>query len=115
MHVLIYIMYRRRVEYDLVEDPNEEVSDEELVSLIQQIREDAPFSGVQMLCGSLRARGVKVTRDRVRSLLRSIDPLGGARRWPAGLIRRQPYSVARPNSLWHIGKCTLEARADLPR
>ena len=57
-----------------------------------------------MVCGSLRAKGVKVTRERVRNILRSTDPLGSVRRWPLGLIRRQPYSVAGPNSLWHIGK-----------
>ena len=57
-----------------------------------------------MVCGSLRAKGVKVTRDRVRNILRSTDPLGSARRWPLSTIRRQPYSVAGPNSLWHIGK-----------
>ena len=44
----------------------------------------------------LGAKGVKVTRDR--------DPIGVALRWPAGATRRQPYSVAGPNSLWHIGK-----------
>ena len=54
-----------------------------------------------MVCGSLRANGVKVTRERVRNVLRSTDPFG---RWPLGLVRRQPYSVAGPNSLWHIGK-----------
>ena len=56
-----------------------------------------------MICGSLRAKGIKVTRERVRNI-RSIDPLGGARRWPLGLVRREPYFVAGPNPLWYIGK-----------
>lgn len=64
-----------------------------------------------MMWGSLRSRGVKVSRERIRSALQSIDPLSRALRWPAGLTRRQPYSVAGPNSLWHIGKyhnyCTI--------
>jgi hypothetical protein len=91
------------VEFGLLEEPSNVVSDAELETTIREIREDAPYSGVQMVCGSLRMRGVKVTRERVRFALRSIDPISGARRWPANIIRRRPYSVPGPNSLWHIG------------
>lgn len=84
-------------------DPNTEVSDEELTSVIKSIQENTPFSGVSMICGSLRARGIRVTRERVRTILRNIDPLSSALRWPAGATKRRPYSVAGPNSLWHIG------------
>ena len=61
-----------------------------------------------LVCGSLLANGVKVTRERVRSTLKSIDPLGGLRRFPAGLVRRNQYSVVGPNSLWHIGKLGVD-------
>lgn len=74
-----------------------------MASLIQEIKEDMPFSGVSMMYGSLRSRGIKVTRERVRSAMRSVDPLSSASRWPAGMTKRRPYSVAGPNSLWHIG------------
>ena len=84
-------------------DPTCEISDEDLTSLIKQIRQDTPYSGVSMMYGSLRARGLKVARERIRSTLRAIDPLSSALRWPAGLTKRRPYSVAGPNSLWHIG------------
>ena len=57
-----------------------------------------------MIWGSLRSRGIKVTRERVRSILREIDPFGSAMRWPSILTRRHPYSVPGPNSLWHVGK-----------
>ena len=102
LYRLLYLC-RRRIEYGLSTDADSEVNDEELTSLIELIRQDAPYSGVSMMCGSLRARGIKVTRERVRSTLRSIDPLSVALRWPAGATRRRPYSVAGPNSLWHIG------------
>lgn len=92
------------MEFGLLEEPSDTVvTDAELETVIREIRQDAPFSGVQMMCGSLRMRGIKVTRERVRSALRSIDPISGARRWPANIIRRRPYSVPGPNSLWHIG------------
>ena len=59
-----------------------------------------------MCYGSLRAQGIKVTRERVRTALRLIDPLNSAQRWPLLITRRHPYSVPGPNSLWHIGKIT---------
>ena len=94
--------YRRRFEYGLTINPNSEVDDQELMSAMKLIREDAPYSGVSMT-GSLRAKGIIVTQERVRQTLRSIDPLGTALRWPAGATKRCPYSVPGPNSLWHIG------------
>ena len=98
------VYYRRRVDYGLFEDPSHDVSDDDLASLIRQIKQDMPYAGVQMICGGLRSRGIKVTRERIRTTLKSIDPLGGARRLPAGLTRRKSYSVPAPNLLWHTGK-----------
>jgi hypothetical protein len=100
-------LYRRRIEYDLVVPGQSEIlSDNDLITIIQQIRRDAPYSAVQMMWGSLRERGVRVARDKLREILRSMDPLGSARRWPPAMIKRRPYSVESvpgPNSLWHIG------------
>ena len=39
----------------------------------------------------------------MRTSLRAVDPLSAALRWPGGLTVCRPYSVAGPNSLWHIG------------
>ena len=80
--------------------------DVELRSLVSQVREESPYCGISMLWGSIRSRGIKVTRERVRQAVKSIDPLGGALRWPT-LIKRRPYSVGGPNSLWHIGEFLL--------
>ena len=87
----------------MMTDPNTEVSDQELTSTIKLIRQNTPYAGVSMMCGTLRVRGIRVTRERVRTLLRTIDPLSSALRWPAAATKRRPYSVAGPNSLWHIG------------
>ncbi len=109
MHVTqaIIVLSRRRVEYGLVHDPRDVISDEDLKDTIQHLRQFQPYCGVSMLWGNLRARGIKVTRERVRCMLRSIDPLGRVLRCFPGTIRRQPYSVPGPNSLWHIGKLKL--------
>jgi len=58
-----------------------------------------------MIMGQIRSMGYKVTRDRLRQEIRNADPLFTALRWRGGLTCRSPYSVAGPNSLWHIGKC----------
>ena len=84
-------------------DPTVQLSDQDLSLLLRQLRQDNPDVGESMAMGTLRAGGYKVTRARIRSALRSQDPLSAAMRWPEGITRRQVYSVAAPNSLWHIG------------
>ena len=84
-------------------DPSDVINDEDLKGTIQELQQLQPYCGVSMVWGNLRARGIKVTRERVRCMLRSMDPLGRVMRCFPGSVRRQPYSVPGPNSLWHIG------------
>ena len=53
-----------------------------------------------MMRGSLRARGIIVTRQRVISSMRRVDPLSQLIRRRTTTFRRQ-YSVPTPNSLWY--------------
>lgn len=92
----------------MVDLPNLQLSDDDLLAAVREFQHDNPDVGVSMAVGLLRARGHKVTRARVRNALRLSDPLSRALRWP-GMTRRRVYSVAGPNSLWHIGK-TLSSR-----
>ena len=55
-----------------------------------------------MVWGRLRSLGFKVTRERVRNAIRSVDPLHTALRWKE-MTTRRPYSVLSPTSLWHLG------------
>ena len=107
VHVCMYehvdIYYRRRVEFGMT-DSYTDVSDEDLQLLVREFRVDNPNIGESMTAGMLRSRGFRVARARIRSVLRSEDPLSAALNWPGGLTRRRVYSVAGPNSLWHIGK-----------
>ena len=95
--------YRRRVEFGMLNDPSVVISDEDLEQVIEELRTSMPNVGESMVSGALRSRGYKVTRERVRGTLRRSDPLSAVLRWPGTLTRRHPYSVAGPNSLWHIG------------
>ena len=88
----------------MTEDPSSHISDSDLMSFVRMERLRTPTIGESLLTGSLRSHGYHVTRDRIRHALHSSDPLGSALRWPGGLSRRHPYSVAGPNSLWHIGE-----------
>ena len=114
MEVFFYINFytcqmlfneRRRVEFGLITNPRSEISDQDLSSLLRQLRHENPGVGESMISGFLRARGYRVTRARIRAVLRSHDPLSTVMRWPGGITRRRVYSVAGPNSLWHIGMC----------
>ena len=87
----------------MLDDTSNMITDAELNAIIHDIRLESPTLGVTLVIGRLRSMGYKVSRERVRSALRRADPLSSALRLAGGLSRRQPYSVAGPNSLWHIG------------
>ena len=57
--------------------------------------------------GRLRSMVFFVTRERVRHAIHDIDPIHTALRWRCELVRRHPYSVPGPNSLWHIGEFSI--------
>ena len=91
----------------MLDDSANMITDAELSAVIHDLRSESPTLGVTLVIGKLRSMGYKVSRERVRTTLRRADPLSSALRWAGGLSRRQPYSVAGPNSLWHIGECAL--------
>lgn len=100
-------IYRRRVEYGLVVDPWIVPTDVQLHTVVRQITAEHPELGEVMIMGRIRGMGYKVTRERLRQVIRSNDPLNTALRWGGNLTSRRPYCVASPNSLWHIGKLRL--------
>ena len=99
-------LYRRRRDLGLLEfdEPRRNVSDNELHRLLQAMRQEMPSMGEALVIGQLHAMGYDVTRRRVRVAIHATDPLNTALRWRGILTTRRPYSVAGPNSLWHIGK-----------
>ena len=76
-------------------------SNEDLDNAVRSIKANHPNSGEVMLQGHLRAQGINVQRDRIRSTIRDVDPEGieARRRFR---IHRRVYSVPCPNYLWHI-------------
>lgn len=78
-----------------------DISDEEIDGHCKSYRESHPYTGERELIGHLRSLGVFVQRYRLRDSIHRVDPIATALRW-ALPIKRRPYSVPSPNSLWHI-------------
>ena len=91
---------RRRAEFGITFSYSD-ISDEELDSVIKSIIQSTPNAGETLVIGSLRARGYRIQRQRVRERLCIVDGLGRAMR-KRFRINRRVYSVEGPNNLWHI-------------
>ena len=98
-------VYRRRRDFGMLDESNSSlnISDTELYSLLVQMRRQMPNIGETLVLGRVQSMGYSVTRSRIRQMLHVTDPLNAALRWRGVITARRPYSVAAPNSLWHIG------------
>ena len=97
---------RRRVEYGMEVSPGigprtvySDISHDELCNVVSSILNILPDAGETMVIGSLRARGIFVQRNRIRSAIIEVDPVNRALRRTVSIVRRC-YNVASPNSLW---------------
>ena len=93
-------LYRHLRQNNIVLDRYNELSENEIDEMVNDIKKDHPFSGERMLTGFLQARGVRVTRSKLRDSIHRVDPINTALRW----VRKNPryvYSVPGPSSLWH--------------
>ena len=75
--------------------------DEELDNYIRNILLITPQSGVGLVQGALRSRGLRVQRRRVIEALQRLDPVTSVLRQSRRIIRRT-YQVPGPNSLWYV-------------
>ena len=96
-------VYRRRVQYGLLSDPQSSISDQQLIERVRQLLVQHPHVGQSFISGQLMSQGYRVSRERICHAVRACDPLDAALRWQGIATRRHPYSVPGPNSLWHIG------------
>ncbi len=96
-------IYRRRVEFGMLNIPVTRLSNAELLCLVEELRREHPHAGEVVIMGEVRSRGYRVPRARLRHAIHESDPLNTPLRWRGGLTARRPYSVPEPNSLWHIG------------
>lgn len=93
-------LYRRLKSLGIDTQHHQKLSDEEIDTILKYIKQTHPFSGERMLAGFMRARGVIISRTKLRASIHRVDPINTALRW----VRKNPrrvYSVPGPNSLWH--------------
>ena len=77
------------------------ISDDKLDQLVADAGNENPSIGIRMLKGYLQSKGFRIQRERVRSALLRIDPIGLVDRWQR-TVKRRKYNVKYPLSLWHI-------------
>lgn len=100
LNISVRTLFNHRAQLGLLANESfSNISDEELDSLIQQVLSATPNVGETYVSGSIRSRGLRVQRRRIRERLCVIDPVGRAiRRRQA--IRRRIYNIRIPNQLW---------------
>ena len=75
-----------------------DISDNDLQTLISEMKHELPHIGICMLKGILESRGCHVSTTRLRDCLSAMEPVNVLAR----PIRRRVYSVPYPNALWHL-------------
>ena len=102
LHVSTRTLNRRRRENGMAVGQAEsfsQITNDELDNLIRDILTVTPQSGLGLIRGALRSRGLLVQRHRVISALQRLDPVTSALRMSRMIIRRK-YNVPCPNALW---------------
>lgn len=95
-------VWRRRISLQTLPTINQfsTISNSELDSIIVDILHHGN-AGESYVCGSLRSRGLRIQRWRIRERLREVDAEGRAER-RRRTLRRRVYHVPVSNYLWHI-------------
>ena len=78
-----------------------ELTDQELDDHVSRIKDNFPTVGETILAGVLWSEGIFVQRQHLRRSIHRTDPVNTALRWHL-VLRRRPYCVCGPNSLWHV-------------
>ena len=93
---------RRMTEYGLsVGALYSDIPDQELDSIVNQIKVFFPNCGYRLMGGHLLCQGYRLSQARIKESLNRVDPEGIAIRWSVAIERRR-YRVQSPLSLWHL-------------
>ena len=90
----------------MVEGHSRELNNDELRTVLTQLRRKLPQLGERMVIGRLKFMGYFIASVCVHQAIRVTNPISTALRRQGSLTASRPYSVLGPNSLWHIGKYT---------
>lgn len=92
-------LYRHRQRLGIQPLTYSSLSNDSLSQIVREVLQSTTNAGERYVHGSLRSRGLRIQRWRVRQCLQEIDPVGRSfRRRHA--IRRRIYHVSTSNQLW---------------
>ena len=94
LHVSTRTIERRLAEYGISVRSFSTITDEELDSVVMDIKTFHPNCGSKTLAGYLASRNVKVPRERLRQSLQRVDPVGVSVR-SCRAIHRRVYCLVR--------------------
>ena len=77
------------------------ISDRDLDTTVERIKENHPNDGEVFMAGHLTSHGIFVPRARLRASIHRVDPVNTAARRSV-TIRRRVYYADGPNAMWHI-------------
>lgn len=92
-------LYRHRQRLGIESMTYAALSNDNLNRIVGEILQSTTNAGERYVHGSLRSRGLRIQRWRVRQSLHETDPIGRSFRRRRA-IRRRIYSVSSPNQLW---------------
>ncbi|KAL6455280.1 hypothetical protein MHYP_G00362750 [Metynnis hypsauchen] len=96
-------VFRRMQEFGFSARRFSLMMDEELDSVVQNIKNEMPAAGYRTVKGRLRSLGIHVQWRRVAASMHRVDSMGFVSRLAGlGCILRRTYSVRGPLSLWHV-------------
>ena len=72
---------------------------------MEEISQEFPYCGENMMQQILHGSGIKVTRSRVRDSIHRVDS-DGVKARKNGRLHRRVYNVKGPNHLWHLDTLT---------
>ena len=94
-------LYNKMKDFGIEPPKYSNVTRADLTSRIQTIKKDHPNCGEKVVSGHLRSLDLHVQREKVREVIREVDPEGVEARRRRALKRRE-YSVPCPLYLWHV-------------
>ena len=77
------------------------ITDSELDEIVRSIKHQFPLCGNKQMAGHLTASGLRIQQQRIREVMRRVDPEGTVAR-RLFTVHRRAYAVPSPLSLWHM-------------
>ena len=95
---------RRMNEFGLqISNCYSDISNSDLESIVRNFTEEFPNIGYKRMSGLLLARGLRIQQDRIRKMMRIVDPQGTLfRALTLRAVHRRRYHVPSAQSLWHV-------------